>query len=100
SRHYCLLAATAERPPLSSGGRAEEQYTPRNQDRGRRLLQRLVRRGVTWVVRSDSLSPRRRGPGPNRSVPLGQGRRIRACRCSVPGPPPAASLPGGRTTAP
>jgi hypothetical protein len=29
---------------LSSGGRAKSQSTPRNQDRGRRLLQRLVRR--------------------------------------------------------
>src|SRR5262249_26038296 len=30
---------------FSSGGRAERQRTPRNQDRGRRLLQRRVRRG-------------------------------------------------------
>src|SRR5262245_52913871 len=37
----CLLGRTNK---LSSGGRAESLDSPRNQHRGRRLLQRLVRR--------------------------------------------------------
>jgi hypothetical protein len=36
---------------LSSGGRAESLGTPRNQHRGRRLLQRLVRPGKSLLQR-------------------------------------------------
>jgi hypothetical protein len=43
---------------LSSGGRAESLETPRNQHRGRRLLQRIVRRDRTTLPKHSACAYR------------------------------------------
>ena len=56
-----------------------EKMAARIHHRGARLHPLVG--GVIRVVRSDSLSRRRRGPKPNRSEPPGKVRRIRESRC-------------------
>jgi len=47
---------SAPAAPLSSGGRAEDRELTRDQDRGRRLLRRLVRRRPAPAARGDRRS--------------------------------------------